>query len=309
MRGSTTSVAVALGATTLGIIVLSRTTGWVANNRAPRRASEAPISRVGGAGSIRDLANVDVGDRLCVPGVDFSTAERTLIVALSDSCGFCLRNEAFFGLLGKTASEKGIPVYALAAAAPNLGQRLSEHIGMLPVESSAVGFYRLPAVALVDQKGVIRSLRTGLVKPHDGLPAVAALFSEHTNNTSGFTSVTEAQARARSASGPGIQFVDPRGHEQSARSPLSYLSDMTTYTIPAGEIAVRSPYELRHDRPVVVDCRHIGGLRCQEAMAGLLALGFPDVSGLDLPKRGASPSCGADLHRRETHSPEDWGER
>lgn len=234
--------------------------------------------------SLDSLVNADVGDTLCVPGVDFSAAERTAIIAISDSCHFCLDSRDFLRLLAEAANRASMPIYCLADIAPTQSKLLRSNVRLLPVAGSHVGLYRLPSVAMVNQHGVITSLRTGLVRAAEANSAIQGLLKGTGNRTAGFTTVTVAEVKHQKAD--SVQIIDPR-----ETIPVTYRPDLPIINMPASEIGIRALYELTPAKTIVVDCRYTSGLRCQDAISTFLAKGFQDVRGLNLPKLRASPSC------------------
>jgi hypothetical protein len=240
--------------------------------------------------SAKDAVNADVGDKLCVPGVDFSIVERTIVVAISSKCPFSKTSEEFLRLLASAAHRSSTPIYCLAGVAPHQLPHLASNVRVLEVSGGRIGLYRIPASAVVNRKGIISALWTGNVQAVDAPEVVHSLLAESPNRTSGFQSVTEADMRARRTVDASPQVIDPSEDEESLRAP-TVASNLTWVSIPASELSIRAPYELDRDRPVVVDCRQIGSLRCQAAMTTLRFHGFRIVGGLGLRRMGFSPTC------------------
>jgi len=54
-----------------------------------------------------------VGERILLPGMDWSRSERTLVLALSDGCHFCSESADFYRKLVPSARQRGLRVLAV----------------------------------------------------------------------------------------------------------------------------------------------------------------------------------------------------
>jgi rhodanese-related sulfurtransferase len=184
-------------------------------------------------------------------------------------------------------------VFCLAKDAPQLAGSLPPYVRSVQVAPDSVGFYHVPAIAMVDHEGVISALWTGYVEDTHVSSALDSLFGGAPNRTSGFKSTSESELHERRGKGEPFQIVDPRTHEVAVQGGPVYVGGVQAVNIPAGEISMRARYELNRDTPVIVDCRSIKGLSCQDVIATLAAQGFRDLAGLGLKRMGSSPICAA----------------
>lgn len=233
------------------------------------------------------LAAADVGDRLCVPGIDFSRAEAHLVLGTSPVCPACQLSSRFYSALGERAQKVGLPLYVLAQGPVRPNQTLpSFTTQVVTVNLKSVGMVRTPSVAMVDSQGVITAMSTGLVANGREAAVLDELMAGASSVSSRMKSISVEELRSIQVSEP-VQLVDP-GETAAPRSESPLSQEVR---IPWREIGTRAPYELDRNRLIVVDCRVVGALQCQNAMIGLRSARFPRVAGLNLRALGESPAC------------------
>jgi hypothetical protein len=102
------------------------------------------------------------GTQLSLPGVEWSRANRTLLMVLSTQCHFCSESADFYRRLLPEARARNIPVVAAFAQSPEEARQYLGNLG-LPLSSIAVTqtppavlqVPGTPTVMVVDGKGLV----------------------------------------------------------------------------------------------------------------------------------------------------------
>lgn len=234
----------------------------------------------------------DVGDKLCVPGVDFTRADRQFVVATSAVCPACRSSGAWYQALSRSAASLSLPLYFLVAVEGLHAAAPAEHPGIpsaatVVTDLTAVGIARVPWVGVVDRGGTITAQWTGVVRPGEEEMVIGRLLRGDPDVATPIRSISRGDLEALRVRGLPLQVVDPRDRDE----PLGLESLPEAVRIPAGELAVRAPYELDPERLVVVQCQSVSAFRCQNAIFGLRSAGFRNVAALELVAMGRSPAC------------------
>jgi len=269
------------------LVVLTVTTYQHLGNTS-RRAAEARRS------GPMSGPSADVGDRICIPGIDLTKAASNLVLAVEESCPASVRSARLLEAFVRRARRRHIPVYVVAgparrladAAAVNYPPGLPKPLAIKPTD---LGIGRIPTVALLDSAGVVRRLQIGSAPEGEEDRTVDEFFSDGGNATEPLRSVTIEEVQAMRKRRESFQLVDPRAPEE--RPDVTPLSG--ALRIPAQDLGIRGPYELSGSSLIVVDCRIIGGFACQAALLRLRSSGFTRAAGLALTRMGESPLCGS----------------
>lgn len=233
--------------------------------------------------------SADIGDTICVPGVDLSTAGRNLIMVSETSCPACDASAGLFDAFARRAKSEHIPVYSIQGHPPHRRGSTGGTSGRadsLVMDLAQLGIVRVPTIVLVDNRGIVLRLRTGSVPVGKETDAVEEFFGGGGFTARPFPSIDPSDL-AGLQTRDSVQVVDPR--PEGERLDISPLSNARPIAL--DDLGVRALYELDAARTVVLDCRVIGGLKCQLAISELRNAGFTDVRGVSLARLGRSPAC------------------
>lgn len=106
-----------------------------------------------------------VGNSIQLKGVDFQQRDKTLLIAISDTCHFCKESQPFYRLLAETSSSKGNLVAVLSM--PQLDADKYVHTWISPSIQSVsapldvLGVHSTPTLLLVDRSGKVRNAWVG----------------------------------------------------------------------------------------------------------------------------------------------------
>lgn len=122
-----------------------------------------------------------VGAGLTLPGVDFASADRTLVMVLSTQCHFCSESGPFYQRLTAQAKRKGRTV--VVAVLPQTVDESARYLTGLGVTGAkvlqaslaSVGTRGTPTLLLVDKSGKVRNTWMGRLPSARESEVLAAL--------------------------------------------------------------------------------------------------------------------------------------
>lgn len=112
-------------------------------------------------------AQLKPGDKLSLPGVDWARGDKTLLLALSDTCRFCTESAEFYRGLARAKADR--PGVRLVAVLPQDTDRARAYLSKLNVEvdevrqsqPDALGVRGTPTLVLVDREGAATDVWVG----------------------------------------------------------------------------------------------------------------------------------------------------
>lgn len=132
------------------------------------------------AGAFPDVTGTAIADTV---RIDWSSAERTLVLSLHSDCGFCTASLPFYKRLLETRSDA--PVQVVAAASPQdadihayldrAGVRVDR---VVTVEAGELPIAATPTLFLVEPDGVIAGTWVGRLDEEQETAVMEALFEE-----------------------------------------------------------------------------------------------------------------------------------
>lgn len=232
-----------------------------------------------------------VGDIFPLSGVKFSEARRTLVLAISPKCRYCLMSREFLRTLYQSAREKRIPV-VLVMPTHVLGSEyravLQMHEATLrQVDLRSVGIYGTPTILLVDSQAVVRQQWVGKMPPDMERDIVATLGSELLDGNDRMPVQAEISgaglSKLRTTTCPIL--LDPRNREDFAQ-----IHARDAVNIPYDELEMRLHAEIPKASTIVVDCTRFPSLACNFVAKRLEEYGYLEVA---LLNKGsfATPRC------------------
>ena len=150
---ATIAIAILLGIAVGQLHSLATPTRYMEETRAaaPQTGTAAPMP----------AALLHVGTRLPIPGIEWTKNERTLVIALSEGCRYCLASGPFYQRLTKEVSgSKNIGVVAVFPQPVNDARNYLNSLGVSvadirQVSFDALGVIGTPTLILVNKEGVV----------------------------------------------------------------------------------------------------------------------------------------------------------
>ena len=123
----------------------------------------------------RELAaasSIQRGTSLSVPDVDWSKANQTILLVLSERCRYCTDSAPFYRRLVERAEERGSRVIAALPEDLNTSKTYLSRLGVsvadvLQVNPSSVGTRATPTLLLVDHSGIVKDVWVGQLSPEE----------------------------------------------------------------------------------------------------------------------------------------------
>lgn len=120
--------------------------------------------------AVNEKKKPQIGAKTVLPDVDFSTNDKTLLMALKKDCRFCSESASFYQKLSGIAGEKGIRVIALFPHSVEEGQTYLKGLGVSVAENRQADFAALsvggtPTLILTDKTGEIKKFWVGMLPP------------------------------------------------------------------------------------------------------------------------------------------------
>jgi len=121
-----------------------------------------------------------IGARVTLAGVDWSKADRTLVLALSTTCHFCSESAPFYKRLLTDASSHGVPAWAVLPQPIDSSRAYLTGLGVsLPnVLQSSLGEIDVtgtPTLLIVDARGKVQKAWVGKLAADREEQVIAAL--------------------------------------------------------------------------------------------------------------------------------------
>jgi len=223
-----------------------------------------------------------------LPTVQWAGARQHIVVLIDSACAACAQSAAFYSALSDyAAAETSVKFIVISArASGEIQQWLDEHriyVHQLVHVSDAysLGFVVEPTLLLVNQDGLVTDVMARKLSLSDERRVFARLAGDDQilNNAATSPEIDEAEL-ARAAE--QIVVLDVR-----ARKAFGRRHRPKAVNIPADELIVRAPIELRQPLSLVIDCVEATEAECRSADEALRRLGFVQVR-LLVPKGLAS---------------------
>jgi thioredoxin-related protein len=108
----------------------------------------------------------EIGAKITLPETDFSTNEKTLILALRKGCHFCSESASFYQKLAQLAPEKGVRLIATFPHSVEEGQGYLKELNvpiadMKQADFAAMSVGGTPTLILTDKNGQVQKYWVG----------------------------------------------------------------------------------------------------------------------------------------------------
>jgi hypothetical protein len=128
----------------------------------------------------RPRPHPSIGEKISLPGVDWSRSRQNLVLALSTTCHFCSESASFYKRLIPDATDHGTRVVAVLPQPVNASRSYLDNLGV-PVPQifqgslDSIDVGGTPTLLLVDANGKIRKAWAGKLEPEREDEVVASL--------------------------------------------------------------------------------------------------------------------------------------
>jgi rhodanese-related sulfurtransferase len=231
------------------------------------------------------------GTQLSLPGIDWTDAHSTLILALSVECRYCRASSEFYRrLLALNAAKRFRPV-AVFPQPEKAGQAYLQSEGLavsevLQANLLSLGVDATPTLILADEVGRISSSWTGQLTPEGEKDVIARLGLEQAdktppndkgiviyNNKPDSSKLIPASEFVRMTRiGEDLPLIDIRSREEYASGHIT-----GTLNIPMDELEARASHEVPKDKIVLIYCHYCAsceGRASEEGVQTFCSLGI-----------------------------------
>jgi hypothetical protein len=127
-------------------------------------------------------ARIQPGERIQLPGVDWSAAQHTAVVVLQAGCHFCSESAPFYARLAAAAAARR-PAVALVAVMPHDPAQGRSYLDaqkvpiphLVQARPGSIKVRGTPTILLVDQRGVVTRAWFGKLPPDKEREVLGAL--------------------------------------------------------------------------------------------------------------------------------------
>ena len=119
---------------------------------------------------LTDTLRISRGTGLSIPNVDWSKANQTVLLVLSESCHYCTDSAPFYRRLVERAGERSSRVIAALPEDLNTSKAYLNRLGVLvhdivQVNPPSLGTRATPTVLLLDNSGIVKDVWVGQLSP------------------------------------------------------------------------------------------------------------------------------------------------
>ena len=207
------------------------------------------------------------GTQLVIPGVDWSTAQRHVVLRLAISCRECELEAPFYAELAKRVQDdRAVRLTIVTADSAHV---VRQWLTTRSIEAPHVvshgsperlGFLVIPTVLMVDSFGRVTDIQLGRTDGATRLAIVERALEAQgppLDNSAFAEEIDEAELARRQKMG-ALLVLDVRDRVAFAQS-----HRQGALNIPWDELATRTAKELAGRPPIVIDCNGLSAVRCR----------------------------------------------
>lgn len=214
-------------------------------------------------------APIQPAQALHVDGIDWSAADRTVVVLVSPTCPACNASSVFYQRL--TRAIAATPQARLVFVATEPSAEVDAWFRQLNIAPQAVvqvakptslGFFTVPSLVIVDRRGTVTDLMANKLTEAEQDRVLARLAdpaSPALNNAVAAREVSETDFD-RVVAGQRPIVLDLRDRDSFQRA-----SRRGALNIPLDELAMRAQFELANRTPIAIDCDGVPIQACRQA--------------------------------------------
>jgi hypothetical protein len=211
---------------------------------------------------------IQPGGALQIEGIDWSAADRTIVVLISPTCPACNASGAFYQRL--TQAVRTVPQTRLVFIAAEPTPDVRAWLQQLNLASERVvevskpawlGFFVVPSLVIVDRHGVITDLMANRLTDAEQISVLARVAA------SPGPALNNAVA-ARELSGEDFDRLIAAEHpivlDVRSRDAFKRAARSGSINIPMDELQIRAPIELAAGTAVAIDCADVPMPSCRQ---------------------------------------------
>lgn len=190
--------------------------------------------------------------KLSINGINWADSERTVLVALRKECKYCSASAAFYRRLAAgIASQANTRLIALFPENETEGEAYLKQLEV-PIRElryasfASLGITGVPALAILDQNGVVTDMWAGKLSPIKESDLMSKLNLQDSRSPDDW-SISEADFERRVAAKEPLVLLDVRERAAYAANHRKGAKN-----IPLDELPVRAQNELPLDQKIVV---------------------------------------------------------
>lgn len=205
-------------------------------------------------------SQIALGETLDIEDVAWADAPFTVVLFVSQACDVCSESASFFKLLADAVrSRDDTRLIVVTPQTPARIQRWLAEIGLgdagvqRVAEPSLIGIPLVPALAVVDQDGVVTDVAHGRLSPLEEATIISRMSDRRTIEPFSFRS--------------DVTFISPDALSIMRRTDSVILLDPYTHR---EDLTGFRPGISRHEAQMVVDCRRGALSKCMSVSNALL---------------------------------------
>jgi hypothetical protein len=227
-----------------------------------------------------------IGSPLLLHDIGWSAAEKTIVLAINESCPACNASLPLYQKIGQVIRHSGVRFIIVSSEARHAVQRWLSASLIEPDDIRHVdalgpsGLFLTPSLAIVDRKGVVVAIWFG--KPSEEkvegeiIPWIRynIMSGERPKSDGDRLPQVTLSVLSMLAEMRPVVLVDM---QDRGRFVAGTTKGISTVNIPRNEFPTRAPIELPKSAAVAVDCDAAGNAQCLWAGVNLLDLGFKEI--------------------------------
>jgi hypothetical protein len=238
-----------------------------------RLAEDWLTSRQRSARAVQGEA-IQVGDQVLRHPVDTAAGPVVVVIYTDDRCPYCRASVSLHAEVVQALRNRGhgVAFVVPASQSESFRKKLAHHPSVVVLEQRDVSIVgrAVPTVILLQDRTRASHVWVGKVVSRDAEKAMlnaietqtSRLMPEWLRESRGEDELSTESLQAV-LQRDTVMVVDPRERDMSGFLP-DVLRAARIVNIPASELGVRAPYELRKDNTYIVDCTPISERRCED---------------------------------------------
>jgi rhodanese-related sulfurtransferase len=225
------------------------------------------------------------GQRIVIPGVDFSNQARTLAIAVQAGDPWSEASAGFHKELLSLALRQGTPAIVLSQAEPEAQSPPFYGSNAIRVDFASLHVVKVPTIFMINRAGIVSDVWAGQVArfEHGLIRNAVKGIASASPYVSGRL---DEQAAGVLDRGDGrLVFLDVR-----ERGAYQKRHRRRSLNIPLDELEIRSRHELDQSKAIIIDCTYTYSGECEIAKKILSIQGFVSVAVMNAGAM-ATPGC------------------
>lgn len=222
--------------------------------------------------NIEGKRSVAVGDTICLPQAQ-SGFHFTLMLVMSTKCPYSQAMAPLAQKMSQYAATHGIDTVIItetdaSAVWPHLLQAPS--VTTLISAAPRIGYSSIPVIALLDEKRRVLAHKISYSYRDNNEEILRGIFSRDAKYSQEVRDVTDHSGRSGPPGPQVVRLTQYIPRESLIQERMADFKDLMTVE----DLALRAPYEIDTQQPVVLDCSVVAGRECEVSTRTLQNLSF-----------------------------------